>query len=144
MKIDYAMKDKNPVDSVKFFQDYTDENSFHIDKSKVSALLPSSFIERKVRVFSKNRDPVYIEAVEEAFLEATEGFLLFGAFYLHGYLFHGFLDLFKFCFLSLFVFDVSNIGLGVVFLTDRFAWLFIVMDSLEIFLEIVEDGHFVV
>jgi|Transcript_14734 hypothetical protein len=68
MKIDYAMKDKNPVDSVKFFQDYTDENSFHIDKSKVSALLPSSFIERKVRVFSKNRDPVYIEAVEEAFL----------------------------------------------------------------------------
>ena len=41
--------------------------SFHIDKSKVSLLLPNSFIERKVRVFSKNRDPVYVEAVAKAF-----------------------------------------------------------------------------
>ena len=67
VKIDYAMKSKNPVDSVKFFQDYGDERSFHIDKSKVSLLLPNSFIERKVRVFSKNRDPVYVEAVAKAF-----------------------------------------------------------------------------
>lgn len=67
VKIDYAMKSENPVDSVKFFQDYGDERSFHIDKSKVSLLLPNSFIERKVRVFSKNRDPVYVEAVAKAF-----------------------------------------------------------------------------
>lgn len=68
MKIDYAMKDKNPVDSVKFFQEYADTTSFHIDKSKVSVLLPSNFMERKVRVFSKSRDPVYVEAVEQAFI----------------------------------------------------------------------------
>ena len=47
MKIDYAMKEKNPVDSVRFFQDYHDTHSFHIEKSKVSVLLPSNFMERK-------------------------------------------------------------------------------------------------
>lgn len=67
VKIDYAMKSKNPVDSVKFFQDYGDTHSFHIDKSKVSLLLPNSFIERKVRVFSKSRDPMYVEAAAKAF-----------------------------------------------------------------------------
>lgn len=68
MKIDYAMKERNPVDSVKFFQEYTDTTSFHIDKNKVSVLLPSNFMERKVRVFSKSRDPMYVEAVEQAFI----------------------------------------------------------------------------
>ena len=67
VKIDYSMKSKNPVDSVKFFQDYGDTHSFHIDKSKVSLLLPNSFIERKVRVFSKSRDPMYVEAAAKAF-----------------------------------------------------------------------------
>ena len=67
VKIDYSMKSKNPVDSVKFFQDYGDTRSFHIDKSKVSLLLPNSFIERKVRVFSKSKDPMYGEAAGKAF-----------------------------------------------------------------------------
>ena len=67
VKIDYSMKSKNPVDSVKFFQDYGDTHSFHIDKSKVSLLLPNSFIERKVRVFSKSKDPMYVEAAAKAF-----------------------------------------------------------------------------
>ena len=67
VKIDYAMKSKNPVDSVKFFQDYGDTHSFHIDKSKVSLLLPNSFIERKVRVYSKSKDPMYVEAAAKAF-----------------------------------------------------------------------------
>ena len=67
VKIDYSMKSKNPVDSVKFFQDYGDTRSFHIDKSKVSLLLPNSFIERKVRVFSKSKDPMYVEAAAKAF-----------------------------------------------------------------------------
>ena len=68
LKIDYAMKNKNPVDSVKFFQEYRDTTSFHIDKSKVSVLLPENFMERKVRVFSKNRDPKYVDAVDQAFV----------------------------------------------------------------------------
>ena len=69
LKIDYSMKNKNPVDSVNFFQEYHDTNSFHIDKTKVSVLLPSNFMERKVRVYSKNREPAYIEAVEQAFVK---------------------------------------------------------------------------
>ena len=68
MKIDYSMKNKNPVDSVYFFQEYGDQKCFHIDKSKVSVLLPSAFMERKVRVYSKNRSPEYVEAVDAAFV----------------------------------------------------------------------------
>lgn len=67
LKIDYAMKEKNPVDSVMFYQDYADTEAFHIDKKKVSVLLPNSFLERKVRVFSRRRDLEYIEAVDRAF-----------------------------------------------------------------------------
>jgi len=68
MKIDYSMKNKNPVDSVNFFQEYPDKHCFHIDKSKVSVLLPSAFMERKVRVYSKNRSPEYVDAVDKAFV----------------------------------------------------------------------------
>ena len=69
LKIDYSMKNKNPVDSVNFFQEYHDTRSFHIDKNKVSVLLPSNFMERKVRVYSKSREAAYIEAVEQAFVK---------------------------------------------------------------------------
>ena len=57
MKIDWAMKDKNPVDSVYFFQNYRDSavgDKFHIPKEKVSTILPDVFQERKVRLFVKD------------------------------------------------------------------------------------------
>ena len=47
VKIDYSMKDKDPVSKVKFFQELTDDESFHIDYAKVSSLLPTNFLERK-------------------------------------------------------------------------------------------------
>ena len=31
-------------------------------------LLPSAFMERKVRVYSKNRSPEYVDAVDKAFV----------------------------------------------------------------------------
>jgi HD superfamily phosphohydrolase len=67
VKIDYSMKDKDPVSRVKFFQELTDEESFHIDRSKVSSLLPTNFLERKVRVYSRIRDHDVEEAIAKAF-----------------------------------------------------------------------------
>lgn len=60
----YCMKDKNPVDHVKFFkkpnyqsnQVYLD--SFHIDQKKVSLLLPSSFSEKYLRLYVKHIEKV--------------------------------------------------------------------------------------
>ena len=67
LKIDYAKGDCNPVDSVRFFQHWNDETSFTIDREKVSRLLPSTFLERRVRVFSKHAKKEYFDAVEHAF-----------------------------------------------------------------------------
>ena len=67
VKIDYSMKDKDPVSRVKFFQELTDDESFHIDRAKVSSLLPTNFLERKVRVYSRIRDHDVEEAIAKAF-----------------------------------------------------------------------------
>jgi HD superfamily phosphohydrolase len=68
LKIDWAMKAKNPVDSVHFYQDYGSDTKFSIPKEKVSLLIPDIFLERKVRVYSKRDDPAYVAAAETAFL----------------------------------------------------------------------------
>jgi HD superfamily phosphohydrolase len=71
LKIDWAMKgqNKNPCDFVKFFKAAGSKDKFHIDRDKVSSLYPTTFLDRKVRVYSKKNDPDSIKAVSEAFEE---------------------------------------------------------------------------
>jgi hypothetical protein len=45
LKINYAMKDKNPVDSVSFYNG-NDDLPFHLPKSKVSLMIPDVFEEK--------------------------------------------------------------------------------------------------
>ena len=45
LKINYAMKDKNPVDSVSFYNG-NDDLPFHLPKSKVSLMIPDIFEEK--------------------------------------------------------------------------------------------------
>eukprot|EP01135_Chromosphaera_perkinsii_P002769 Nk52_evm137s226 gene=Nk52_evmTU137s226 len=59
INVNYGMKDKNPVDCVKFYTRYDSEESFNIDKSTVSYLLPQVFQEHILRVFCKNPELVY-------------------------------------------------------------------------------------
>ncbi len=47
LKINYAMKDKNPVDSVSFYNS-NDDCPFHLPKSKVSLMIPDVFEEKFV------------------------------------------------------------------------------------------------
>ncbi|KAF9906960.1 SAM domain and HD [Linnemannia zychae] len=65
LKNNYAMKDRNPVDGIKFFSKTNHSVSYHIPKEKVSSLIPSEFQENIIRVFS--RDPTKVRAVHEAF-----------------------------------------------------------------------------
>ena len=65
MKIDWSMKDKNPVDHVFFYQDMRSDAKFSIPKEKVSTLLPNVFQERRVRVFVK--DEANFDAASRAF-----------------------------------------------------------------------------
>jgi hypothetical protein len=67
----YAFKDKNPVDCVKFYNKnnvksntnglaLTFLESFKIDPDQVSLLLPSKFSERFVRIYVKSEDKVKV------------------------------------------------------------------------------------
>ena len=54
LRMSYAMKDKNPVDHVRFF-DKSDVNvSYRIPKSKVSHVMPELFSETVLRVYIKD------------------------------------------------------------------------------------------
>ncbi|KAF9976363.1 SAM domain and HD [Actinomortierella ambigua] len=65
LKNNYAMKDRNPVDGIKFFSKHNYTTSYHIPREKVSSLIPSEFQECSIRVFV--RDPAKVRAVHEAF-----------------------------------------------------------------------------
>ena len=54
LRISYAMKDKNPVDHVRFFDKSDVSVSYRIPKSRVSHVMPEVFSERILRVFIKD------------------------------------------------------------------------------------------
>ncbi|KAL0481269.1 deoxynucleoside triphosphate triphosphohydrolase SAMHD1 [Acrasis kona] len=69
--INYAMKDKNPVDNVRFYQQ-GNPNSFNIKKEQVSMLIPDSFSERSIRLYV--RDASHSEAAHHAFQKCLKRF----------------------------------------------------------------------
>jgi hypothetical protein len=54
------MKDKNPVDNCKFFENWDDTQAFSIPRHKVSYMVPERFAERYLRVFLKDPTPAKI------------------------------------------------------------------------------------
>jgi len=65
LTLNYAMKDKNPVDNVHFYANEADTCSFSIPKERVSLLIPDEFAERYIRVYCK--DPEKVPDVQFAF-----------------------------------------------------------------------------
>ncbi|CAO3620813.1 unnamed protein product [Cunninghamella blakesleeana] len=64
-KINYAMQDRNPVDSIRFFSKFNDHESFTIPKHHVSFMIPSQFQEVVIRIYT--RDATKIHAIQKAF-----------------------------------------------------------------------------
>jgi len=54
----YGLKDKNPVESVHFYNKNNIKKSFCIDKEQVSLLLPGKFSERFIRVYTSDDNKV--------------------------------------------------------------------------------------
>jgi len=50
--MNYAMKEKNPVDNVHFYTRWNGSDSFLIPKKNVSLLIPDQFSERYIRIFA--------------------------------------------------------------------------------------------
>eukprot|EP01080_Neovahlkampfia_damariscottae_P000973 gene973-9880_t len=63
-KFNYAMKDKNPVDSVYFYNKGSDDK-FHISKDEISLLIPDQFQERFIGCYVK--DSSKLEIARNAF-----------------------------------------------------------------------------
>ncbi|EIE81108.1 hypothetical protein RO3G_05813 [Rhizopus delemar RA 99-880] len=64
-KINYAMNERNPVDSIRFYSKFNEQESFNISKQKVSYMIPSKFQDITIRVFT--RDPLKMQAIQKAF-----------------------------------------------------------------------------
>ncbi|XP_011086556.1 deoxynucleoside triphosphate triphosphohydrolase SAMHD1 homolog isoform X2 [Sesamum indicum] len=65
VKIDLTRGRNNPLESISFFKDYESNEKFNIKDDLVSHLLPTSYQDMIVRVYSKK--PHLVEAVSEAF-----------------------------------------------------------------------------
>ncbi|GKV37315.1 hypothetical protein SLEP1_g45357 [Rubroshorea leprosula] len=65
VRIDLTRGRQNPLQSINFFKDYESEEKFSIPDSRISHLLPTSFQDMIVRVYSKK--PELVAAVSDAF-----------------------------------------------------------------------------
>uniref|UniRef100_A0A7N0ZW44 HD domain-containing protein n=1 Tax=Kalanchoe fedtschenkoi TaxID=63787 RepID=A0A7N0ZW44_KALFE len=65
IKIDFTRGKHNPLESIKFFKDFESDDKFPIPKDRISHLLPASYQDKIVRVYSKK--PELVAAVSEAF-----------------------------------------------------------------------------
>lgn len=61
----YAMKNKNPVNNVRFYTKWNPNESFKLAQEKVSLLIPHIYSETIVRVYSKDKEQV--KAINHAF-----------------------------------------------------------------------------
>jgi len=58
--VNYAMKDKNPVDHVRFFRKGNHTQAFTIPKEDVSLLIPLHFSENYIRIYARDPKKVVI------------------------------------------------------------------------------------
>lgn len=65
VRIDLTRGRQNPLKSINFFKDYESEDKFTISDDQISHLLPTSYQDMIVRVYSKK--PELVAAVSEAF-----------------------------------------------------------------------------
>ena len=56
MTFDYGMKDKNPIDEMRFYTKQNPTQAMRVGKDQVSQMLPHTFIEKSMRVYCKKLD----------------------------------------------------------------------------------------
>uniref|UniRef100_W5MA42 Deoxynucleoside triphosphate triphosphohydrolase SAMHD1 n=1 Tax=Lepisosteus oculatus TaxID=7918 RepID=W5MA42_LEPOC len=69
INIDYGMKEKNPINNVRFYCKNDPTNAIRIRKDQVSQLLPEKFAEQLIRVYCKKTDEKSIEAAKKYFVQ---------------------------------------------------------------------------
>ncbi|KAM6929985.1 deoxynucleoside triphosphate triphosphohydrolase SAMHD1 isoform 2-T2 [Lycodopsis pacificus] len=67
--MDYGMKEKNPINSVRFYCKDDPNKAIQIRKNQVSKLLPEQFAEQLIRVYCKKTDGRSLEAAKKHFVQ---------------------------------------------------------------------------
>nr|XP_020463719.1 deoxynucleoside triphosphate triphosphohydrolase SAMHD1-like [Monopterus albus] len=67
--LDYGMKEKNPINNVRFYSKNDPTKAIQIRKNQVSKLLPEHFVEQMIRVYCKKIDSKSVEAAKKHFVK---------------------------------------------------------------------------
>ncbi|XP_058499138.1 deoxynucleoside triphosphate triphosphohydrolase SAMHD1-like isoform X2 [Solea solea] len=67
--MDYGMKEKNPINKVRFYCKEDPTKAFKIDKKQVSKLLPEQFAEQLITVYFKKTDDTSLDAAKKHFVK---------------------------------------------------------------------------
>ncbi|XP_063320496.1 deoxynucleoside triphosphate triphosphohydrolase SAMHD1-like [Pelmatolapia mariae] len=67
--MDYGMKEKNPINNVRFYCKNDVTKAIQIRKNQVSKLLPEHFVEQLIRVYCKKTDDKTLEAAKKHFVQ---------------------------------------------------------------------------
>uniref|UniRef100_A0A4W6DEZ8 SAM domain and HD domain 1 n=1 Tax=Lates calcarifer TaxID=8187 RepID=A0A4W6DEZ8_LATCA len=67
--MDYGMKEKNPVNNVRFYCKDDPTTAIQIRKNQVSKLLPEQFAEELIRVYCKKTDDKSMDAAKKHFVQ---------------------------------------------------------------------------
>ncbi|CAJ1085055.1 deoxynucleoside triphosphate triphosphohydrolase SAMHD1 [Xyrichtys novacula] len=69
INMDYGMKEKNPINNVRFYCKDDPTKAIQIRKNQVSKLLPEQFAEQLIRVYCKKTDEKSLEAAKKQFVQ---------------------------------------------------------------------------
>uniref|UniRef100_A0A8C4NPV4 Deoxynucleoside triphosphate triphosphohydrolase SAMHD1 n=1 Tax=Dicentrarchus labrax TaxID=13489 RepID=A0A8C4NPV4_DICLA len=69
ISMDYGMKEKNPINNVRFYCKNNPNTAIQIRKNQVSKLLPEQFAEQLIRVYCKKTDERSLDAAKKHFVQ---------------------------------------------------------------------------
>jgi hypothetical protein len=67
MKLHFGNKERDPIALTSFYRSDEPDTKFNVDTAKISYCIPTNFMERVVRVYSRGRDIEHVRAVSKAF-----------------------------------------------------------------------------
>ncbi|XP_020628681.1 deoxynucleoside triphosphate triphosphohydrolase SAMHD1-like [Orbicella faveolata] len=70
---DYGMRDRNPIDAVRFYQKNNPNKPIILRKDEVSNMLPENFVEQHLRVYFRKNDPESLKKAKGCFILWCQG-----------------------------------------------------------------------
>lgn len=70
---DYGMRDRNPIDEVRFYGKNNPDKPMIVRKEEVSNMLPEMFAEQHIRVYFRKNEPQCLEKSKRCFIRWCQG-----------------------------------------------------------------------